>query len=110
MGLQLPRARARSALTVSVFAGATLAASGCIDAKQSYEEFVERQSARVDAGASDDGMSQDASDTAEDAQDTGDAALSACDELLQQNLDGQYFTACFPVATQLPFFLAVTRR
>jgi hypothetical protein len=112
MGLQLPRARARSALTVSIFTFATLAASGCIDAKQSYEEFVERQSVPVDAGPSDDGMSRDASETADDGQSTSDvdAPLSACDELLQQNLDGQYFTACLPVATQLPFFLSVNQK
>ena len=57
-------------------------------------------------------MSRDASETADDGQSTGDvdAPLSACDELLQQNLDGQYFTACLPVATQLPFFLSVNQK
>jgi hypothetical protein len=109
MGLQLPRASARSALTLSMFALATVMAGGCIDAKQSYEAFVAQQSVPVDASASDADIFQDAGETADDAFDAG-VVLSACDELLQQNLDGQYFTACFPVATQLPFFLSVNQK
>jgi hypothetical protein len=64
--------------------------SGCVDPKADYEEFVQRPVPVREAG-------------------TVDVAQSPCQEVLAQNLDGNYYGSCLIKAVGLPFALSVVR-
>jgi hypothetical protein len=68
-----------------------LAAIGCVNARDDYEEFLRRPYVARDAGSVDVGE-------------------SPCQEVLAQNVDGQYFGACLPKLVGSPFFLSVEQK
>jgi hypothetical protein len=63
---------------------------GCIDPKSDYEDFLTRPLAQMEAGVV-------------------DVQLTPCQELLSQDLSGQYYTTCMPKALPKPFALAVNQ-
>ncbi len=68
-----------------------LAASGCVDAKGDYEEYLRRPYVARDAG-------------------TVDVGESPCQEVLSHNLDGKYFGTCLPKIVGSPFSLAIEQK
>jgi hypothetical protein len=64
--------------------------SGCVDPKSDYEEFVQRPVVLPEAG-------------------TVDVVQSPCQEVLAQELDGNYYGSCLIKAVGLPFALSVVR-
>ena len=64
--------------------------SGCVDPKADYEEFLLRPVVEREAGVF-------------------DVAQSPCQEVLAQNLNGNYYGTCLIKAVGLPFALSVVR-
>ncbi len=83
--------RHRNAPALLTAAVAVFSAGGCIDPKASYEDFITRPLAQVEAGVV-------------------DVQLTPCQELLSQDLSGLYYTSCLPKALPVPFALAVTKQ
>jgi hypothetical protein len=85
--LPLWKVRGDLAKWVLGLGGVTMVAA-CVDPRADYDEFVGRPVIQRDAG-------------------TVDVEVSPCQELLAQNLSGQYFAKCLVTAVQQPFALAV---
>ena len=86
---RLPLWKVRGALTKWVLGvGFFLIATGCVDPRADYDEFLARPAIERDAGKV-------------------DVEVSPCQDLLAQDLNGQYFAKCFVTAVQQPFLLAV---